>query len=102
LAWKNIHHLPVENFEGDLVGLITDGMINRLDANDPTNQIAKDIMLTELQTIRAQDSLAKAKSKMVEHNLAGMPVVFGKKLVGVLTKNDFEKMQHSSASVNTN
>lgn len=89
LKWNNIHHLPVEDHNGDLVGLITDGMIERIDDADSTTCcFAKDLMLTELVSIQAHDSVEKARQVMEEKQLSGMPVVYKQKLVGIITQID--------------
>ena len=91
LKWNNIHHLPVENEKGDLVGLITDGIIERFE-NKPSgsNHFAKDIMLEKLVSISATTSLDEAKGMMDEKDLSGVPVVYKNKLVGMITQNDMK------------
>lgn len=94
LDWNNIHHLPVENMDGDLIGLITDGTIERLEKEkDGMCCFAKDIMLTNLVTINATDSIEKAKKKFEESNISGLPVTYNKKLVGILTFTDLAKIE---------
>ncbi len=89
LKWNNIHHLPVEDHNGDLVGLITDGMIDRIGEDDsPSCCFAKDIMITDLVSIQAHDSVEKARQVMGEKQLSGLPVVYNQKLVGIITQRD--------------
>ena len=93
LEWNQIHHLPVENSDGDLIGLITDGTIDRLQNQKPgLCCFAKDIMLTNLVTIQSHDSMKKAKSVFEESKLSGLPVTFKDKLVGMLTLTDLAKL----------
>ena len=89
LTWKNIHHLPVEDDEGDLVGLITDGMLKRQPEEQPDVKLSKDLMIKDLVVVHAHDSLESAKKTMNEKMVSGVPVVFEKKLVGILTNRDF-------------
>ncbi len=98
LAWNNIHHLPVENKNGDLIGLITDGMIARIEIDPSENTpFAKDIMLENLISISATTSLKAAKEMMDEKELSGVPVVYKNKLVGMITQRDMEKVFSNSA-----
>ena len=93
LNWNKIHHLPVENMDGDLIGLITDGTVERLEQEGAKLCcFAKDIMLTDLVTIQSQDSMAKAKSVFEEFGLSGLPVTYDNKLVGMLTLTDLAKV----------
>ena len=92
LIWNNIHHLPVEDVKGNLIGLITDGMIKRLEKQaTKVCCYAKDIMLNKLFTIYAYDSVKKAKTIMAAHDLKGLLVVYQEKLVGIITKKDLDK-----------
>jgi predicted transcriptional regulator len=89
LKWNNIHHLPVEDQNGNLVGMITDGMIHRLESNK-VNKVAfaEDLMLENLITVSLNATIAEAQQLMDQNQLSGLPVVYGKKLVGMFTKND--------------
>lgn len=92
LDWNPIHHLPVENNEGDLVGLITDGTLDRLEEEQKDQYgYAKDIMLTNLITISPSASLEDAQDKLKEHQLSGLPVTYERKLIGLLTLTDLAK-----------
>lgn len=92
LSWNNIHHLPVEGKNGDLVGLITDGIVERLDSLKEQNiNFASQVMILNPVTIAAYESLDTAKQCMKDHNLKGLPVVYKKKLVGIITDKDFKR-----------
>jgi len=93
LNWNKIHHLPVENKDGDLVGLITDGTIERLE-NEKKELccFARDIMLTDLVTINSYDSMKRAKEMFEKSKVSGIPVTYNKKLVGMITLTDVAKI----------
>lgn len=92
LSWNNIHHLPVEGRNGDLVGLITDGIVERLDSLKEQNiNFASQVMILNPVTIAAYESLDTAKQCMQDHNLKGLPVVYKKKLVGIITDKDIKR-----------
>jgi len=94
LEWNQIHHLPVENNEGDLVGLITDGTLDRLDLSQKKQyRYAKDIMLTNLITIPPNASLQGAIDKLQKYQLSGLPVTYERKLIGILTLTDLATYQ---------
>jgi CBS domain-containing protein len=89
LSWKSFHHLPVENHRGELVGLITDGILNRhIEEGISNDLLIKDIMLTNVISLSANDTIPTALEIMKENNLAGLPVTFNGKLVGIITLND--------------
>ncbi len=92
LEWNDIHHLPVENQDGDLVGMITDGVVQRLTKFEDENILfASQIMIINPITVQANDNLSKAKEIMMNHKISGLPVVFKRKLVGIITARDFNK-----------
>ncbi len=92
LDWNNIHHLPVENKKGNLVGLITDGIIERLEKESKKDlHFAHEIMLDKLITVQAPTSISEAEKIMEDHQLSGLPVVYNDKLVGMITQTDIKK-----------
>lgn len=93
LEWNKIHHLPVENKDGDLVGLITDGTLDRIKTETKPPCFAKEIMLTDVVTINAYDSMKKAKDVFHEAKVSGLPVTYRNKLVGMLTLTDLAKCE---------
>jgi CBS domain-containing protein len=49
---------------------------------------AKDVMIKNPLTIGSNEKLALADLKMTRSNIGGLPVVNGKKLVGIITQRD--------------
>jgi CBS domain-containing protein len=95
LEWKNIHHLPVENDEGDLVGLITDGLVKRLNNITDHPAYAKDIMIKDFYTIGSQYSIKDAEQIMNKTRISGLPVNYQNKLVGMITLTDLQRFINS-------
>ncbi|MBX2877375.1 MAG: CBS domain-containing protein, partial [Saprospiraceae bacterium] len=94
MRWKNIHHVPVEDKGGNLIGMITDGLISRMEPGSLKQEIlAKDIMITEVITADAKDSLEKAGMVLQEHQLSCLPIVYHGKIVGILTEKDIESIK---------
>lgn len=92
LQWKNIHHLPIEDYNGNLVGMITDKIMQKTKKENPTlDGYARDIMTTDLLTIEADATVEAAIETMKKHDLTYLPVVFNHKLVGIFTENDLKK-----------
>ncbi len=92
MQWRNIHHLPVENKRGELVGLLTDGLLNRIGSDRTDKCLVEDHMLKDILTIKSDESLKNAAKLMDEHGLSGLPVTFQKRMVGILTRNDLAKV----------
>ena len=88
ILWKNIHHLPVENNNGDLVGNITDGLLKKKDANADIAKYASDIMITKVISVQSDISIEGLRKILQEHRLSGVPVTFENKVIGIITLND--------------
>lgn len=95
---NRIHHVPVVNEGGDLVGLVklsdvlaaTDSILrddaSRLHAADIK---VKDIMVRDLATIDEHASLRQAALFLERHNIGCLPVVTDGDLRGIVTDTDF-------------
>jgi CBS domain-containing protein len=89
MQWKNIHHVPILNNDLNLVGLLTWTDVEQyLGKPGELEQSIREIMKTQLITITEDEQLAKAKSIMQSKAINCLPVVSGKKLVGIITIND--------------
>jgi CBS domain-containing protein len=123
LLWKNkISGAPVINSDGELVSVVTESdlidqtkkvhvpkMIAVLDAvlylespdklekdiKKMTGATVRDIMAPELVTVTADDPLDEIATVMSEKNTHTLPVVVGKKLIGVIGKSDIIRSQLS-------
>ncbi len=89
MLWKNIHHVPVMDIHYNLVGLLTWTDIETyLNEAKAMNKSIKSIMRTHLITISADTSLEEARDLMASHKINCLPVVSGKKLLGIITSKD--------------
>lgn len=89
MQWKNIHHVPIVDANFDLVGLLTWTDVERQSAHLEELHIAvKDMMRTEVISANQDTALDAAKKKMQTHQVNCLPVVEGKKLVGIITSRD--------------
>lgn len=87
LGWKNIHHIPIEDDNGNLVGIMTDGLIMRhYEGNDEA--VVREFMIKDFISVNPDLKISQAEVIMNENSLSGLPVVRGGKLIGILTKRD--------------
>jgi CBS domain-containing membrane protein len=93
-----IHHLPIVDDDGQLVGLITvtnllaatDSILrdqeNRIHAKDV---LIEDVMITDIATIDEQAGLRQAALFLEKHHIGCLPVVTNGELKGIITDTDF-------------
>ncbi|NAY92719.1 CBS domain-containing protein [Muricauda sp. JGD-17] len=89
MQWNNIHHIPVENTEGELVGLLTWSHIEKLGKIKNNNDIrVSDIMIKKVVTVRPRTKIETARQIMEEYEIGCLPVCSGSYLVGIISKVD--------------
>ncbi|MBD1260062.1 CBS domain-containing protein [Maribacter polysiphoniae] len=90
MQWKDIHHVPILDNHMDLVGLLTWTDVGKyLDSPENHGENIQNIMKRDLVTATPATPLEEAKSLMQTHKINCLPVVRGKKLVGIITSKDF-------------
>jgi CBS domain-containing protein len=94
MDWRHIRHVPVEDEDGRLVGLVTHrGLLhlisngNRSTASDPIT--VRQIMVTDPVTVSPSTSSLEAIEIMRSNRVGCLPVVEGDQLVGIVTSYDF-------------
>jgi predicted transcriptional regulator len=92
MAWHGFHHLPVENERGELVGLLTDGLLQRYQDSTEQRQYVQELMLTDVTTVEPQDSIQTLVDTLQQKQLSGVPVMYAGRLVGMITTNDTERL----------
>ncbi|MDA1194523.1 MAG: glutamate-cysteine ligase family protein [Planctomycetota bacterium] len=92
MRWEGIRHVPVENAEGELVGMFTlvdvVSALRRGDADSGELSIGA-IMHRDPVTVAPETPTLEAIRLMREHSLTALPVVRDGKLEGILTDSDF-------------
>lgn len=93
MHWKHLRHVPVENDDGELVGIVSHRDLLELLALGKMDEggelVVRDIMRKELITISPATSALEALYLMREKNIGCLPVVKGERLVGLITAYDF-------------
>jgi CBS domain-containing protein len=93
MDWRHVRHVPVEDAEGRLVGLVSHRCLLRLFAQGRVGGEDKitvgEIMDTKPVTVSPDTPTVEAIRIMREQRLACLPVTRGDKLVGIITEHDF-------------
>jgi CBS domain-containing protein/gamma-glutamylcysteine synthetase len=92
MDWRHIRHVPVENEEGRLVGLVTHrGLLHLFGRGAQTSDTltVKDIMKADPLTVTPTTPTLEAMAIMRHHHVGCLPVVEGDQLVGIVTSYDF-------------
>ncbi len=91
MYWQDIRHLPVENNQGELTGLVTCKLVMVFYSNhdDGTNASVRDIMEKNLVTVSPQTKTMDALELMKKNHFGCLPVLHNNKLVGLVTERDF-------------
>lgn len=101
MEWKCIRHLPVENDEGDLVGLVTATNIRAFQtvskSDDWEKLPIKKMMVKNLITVSANTPLKSAINLMENFGVGCLPIVRKNKIVGIFTDVDAARIKKSIA-----
>jgi CBS domain-containing protein/gamma-glutamyl:cysteine ligase YbdK (ATP-grasp superfamily) len=93
MDWRHIRHVPVEDADGRLVGLITHrglvrAMINRA-RSGKSPIIVREIMIPDPVTVTSSTFSLEAIEMMRSQRVGCLPVVEENQLVGIVTSYDF-------------
>ncbi len=94
MDWQQLRYLPIENEQGELVGLVTHRELLRYLANcfknnDRPNLKLADIMIKEPHTIQPEQTVVEAMELMMDKKIGCLPVVNNGKLVGIITEANY-------------
>ena len=95
IAWNHFHHLPVENLNGEIVGMISASDIARLGADSIRDQdvLVSDCMTADIIAVAPETSLEKAEKLMRANEFGSLPVVRDNRVIGIVTANDIRDVQ---------
>ena len=92
--------LPVVDEMGDLIGMLSRSDLRSASPSSITSLslfevnymwaklTVSDVMTVDLATITPEDSMKRAGELMLTHKVSALPVVEGRRLVGILTETD--------------
>ena len=93
MIWKGFHHIPVEDVNSKLVGMVT---LKKLQQNGVSPEtLVKEVMTTDVMVARPDMETSEARNMMLLHKIGSLPVVENDILVGILTKRDFQDYTES-------
>ena len=93
MDWRHIRHVPVEDQEGRLVGLVTHrGLLRMMISRGMSNRepvTVREIMVKDPVIVSPSTSSLEAIEIMRRHRVGCLPVVESEQLVGIVTSYDF-------------
>jgi len=94
MQWKHIRHVPVEDNEHRLLGLVSQRSLIRLIAErfhelGARPIAAREVMTPDPVTAAPETSIGEAIQLMRKHRVGSLPVVKEGRLVGIITEFDF-------------
>jgi CBS domain-containing protein len=100
LADKRIRRLPIAGPNGQLLGIVTEGDINRV-SDSPAHDVREynlyhraadlplaDIMTRAVVTVGPDTPLSVAARLLLDHRIGGMPVVENGRIIGIISESD--------------
>ncbi len=93
MDWRHLRHVPVEDNDGRLVGLVSHRSLLRLlgqglKTEDASGVAVREIMKPNPITVTPETPTLQAIELMRKHKLGCLPVVEGDRLVGIITERD--------------
>jgi CBS domain-containing protein len=104
LKQQQVRRLPVVNAAGQLVGIITEGDINRVSDSHVTDvrdyslyhRVADlpigEIMTRAVVTVTPDTSIMDVARLLLDHRIGGVPVVEDDQIVGMITESDLFRL----------
>ncbi|MFZ5427476.1 MAG: CBS domain-containing protein [Thermodesulfobacteriota bacterium] len=104
MEMARVRHVPIVDANESFIGLITHRdmlavAVSKLSDIDPSTQDELDagiplreIMRTDVATVAPDTLLRDAAQVLLEHKYGCLPVVEGRKLVGIITEADFLRL----------
>jgi CBS domain-containing protein len=108
---RRVRRLPVVDATGQLVGIVTEGDINRVSDSHVTDvrdynmyhRVAdlpiRDIMTREVVTVAPDMPIIDVARRLLDHRIGGVPVVQEGQIVGVITESDLFRMIVSAYTI---
>jgi CBS domain-containing protein len=101
---QGIRRLPIVDDAGRLVGIVTEGDINRV-SDSPATDVRdynlyyrvgdlpiRDIMTQAVVTVAPETPILEVAQLLLEHRIGGVPVVEDGQVIGVITESDLFRL----------
>jgi CBS domain-containing protein len=89
MDWRHIRHVPVEDEEGGLIGLVTHrGLLRMMITGNRANTV-REVMIPNPVTVSPSTTSLEAIEIMRINRVGCLPVVENNELVGIVTSYDF-------------
>ena len=100
MHWRKFHHLPVENLQGEITGVITARDIERFRESgvDDPNALVETCMTSDILTVAPEASVDEAEQIMLNNDCGSLPVVRNKQVIGILTVSDIRRLRQKTRS----
>lgn len=86
----HVRHLPVVDLEGRVLGVLSSFDVMRALAQGNGRAHVRDVMSTQVVTVRDDTSASEAARQMREQKIGSLPVVDSDgRLTGIITETDF-------------
>jgi len=100
MDWKHVRHVPVENNEGELIGIVSHRALLRVVARGLSHDrespmTVQEIMRTDPVTAAPETPTIDVIRLMKEHKVSCLPIVDGGQLVGIVTERDLNDIAAS-------
>ncbi|MEE8486784.1 MAG: CBS domain-containing protein, partial [Gemmatimonadota bacterium] len=97
MDWNHVHHIPVEDNDHRLVGLVSYRPLLRFLASDEARRAdgpiaTRRVMARDLITVGPGTGTLEAIDLMRKHGISCLPVVQDDRLIGLITEHDFMRV----------
>ena len=96
MNWYQFERLPVENFKGQIRGVITAKDIAAFEERASDDTLVRECMTADVVTIPPERSLEKAEKVMIANGIGSLPVVRDDRIIGIITSDDIRNAKNNS------
>lgn len=92
MDWQKVRHVPVEDNDHNLVGLVTHRILLKLlaegNSDDSEELPVRDVMISDIETASPETTTLDAIELMKKSQVSCLPITENHKLVGIITEHD--------------
>ncbi len=97
MDWNHVYHIPVEDNDHRLVGLVSHRPLLRFLASDEARRAdgpiaTREVMVRDLITVGPSTGTLEAIDLMRKHGISCLPVIQDDRLIGLITEHDFMRV----------